>query len=113
MKLSIALRQSYQRKATHPIEGYTFPMIASDFGVEIPDIPSQQLTAIINGSPAYAYYSIEPRAWADFSPDEKRLLFDSDKWEPVDPKPAMLVIAEAMIDWTEDDPSPEDEKIVE
>jgi hypothetical protein len=33
-------------------------------------------------------------------PDVRRVLLRSEKWRPIDPKPAMLILAEAACDWS-------------
>ena len=49
-------------------------------------------------------------------PEMRELLLKSEHWEPIDPKPVMLIVAEAACDWsvheTDDDSDqilPEDE----
>jgi hypothetical protein len=79
MKLHDALKFSYQRKAV--LTGSPSPPItASDFGIDSMGQVSM--------------------AWNEIPTDVRRFLFDNEDWTPVDPKPAMLIIAEAACDWT-------------
>lgn len=98
MKLSDALKFSWDRVAEHPSEE-GFPLQASDFGVTI-------LT------PTKGFFNFVPitKSWADMDLDLRRELLHSTQWEPVDPKPAMLVLAEAYaLDWSNDPEQPSDE----
>lgn len=89
MKLSDALRFSYERKAEHPTKSGP-PIIASDFGIEC-YVPRP-------GSPSIHDEVVE--SWAGMSPGVRKLLLHSEKWRPIDPKPAMLILAEAACDWS-------------
>ena len=96
MKLSDALKFSWDRLAEHPFED-GFPLTASDFGITI-------LT------PTKGFFNFEPltKAWCDLELTLRRELLQSNQWQPVNQKPAMLVLAEAYAcDWS--DPDPEDE----
>ena len=104
MKLSDALKFSWDRLAEHPSdEG--FPIGASDFGI----------TILV---PTKGFFRFNPitKSWADLDIAMRRELLQSDRWEPVNSKPAMLVLAEAYaLDWSdpepdEDDIQPQDEE---
>ena len=40
------------------------------------------------------------QSWSEMEPAMRRRLLLGEKWEPIDPKPAMLIIAEAASDWS-------------
>lgn len=84
-------------KGTNP----RIPLIASDFGLQGTG------TEWVNGQRVTATLDM---AWAEMDIKTRRFLFDSQDWEPVDPKPAMLILAEASCDWSIHEASLEDEK---
>lgn len=101
MKLSDALKFSWERVAQHPTD-QGFPIEGTDFGVTL-------LQPAKNG-----FLRFEPltRSWADLDLETSRKLLRSEQWEPVDPKPAMLILAEAYaFDWS--DPEPPSDKDAE
>ena len=89
MKLSDALRFSYKREAWHRTEE-GFKLFASDYG----------LTMHEEATPGARIYVDVMKPWLDVPPEQRRTLMRSEGWEPVDPKPIMLVIAEAACDWS-------------
>jgi hypothetical protein len=89
VKLSDALKFSYERKAWHPTEE-GFRLHASDYG----------LTMHEEAEPGSCIYIDVMKPWVDVIPEQQRVLLRSEGWEPVDPKPVMLVIAEAACDWS-------------
>jgi hypothetical protein len=98
VKLSDALKFSWDRLAEHP-SPKGFPLQASDFGITIM-------------TPTKGFFQFEPitKSWADLNLDLRRELLQSTRWEPVDPKPAMLVLAEAYaLDWSDDSEQPSDD----
>jgi len=105
VKLSDALKFSYQRKALHPTSDGT-PIIGSDFGIE--RTTPAGLIQILGLGPCRATDCIL-ESWADMLPDTRRLFMRSESWEPVDPKPAMLILAEASCDWSIHEASSKDE----
>lgn len=98
MKLSDALRFSWDRLAEHPSsEG--FPIEASDFGI-----------TMLKPSKGFCNFVPVTKSWTDMDLETRHKLLRSEQWEPVDPKPAMLVLAEAYaLDWSDPEPPDEDE----
>jgi len=98
MKLSDALRFSYERKAwCRTEEG--FRLLASDYG----------LTMHEEVTPGARIYVDVMTPWIDVSLNQRRALMRSEGWEPVEPKPIMLVIAEAACDWSIHESSDDEE----
>jgi len=95
VKLSDALKFSYERKAQHPTKSGPL-IVASDFGIEC-EIPRP-------GSPHILDSIVE--SWTDMMPKVRRALIRSENWQPIDPKPAMLILAEAACDWSIHERSP-------
>ncbi len=90
MKLSDALVFSRERLATHAadLKIVELAITANDFGIEIVRVNSK------------GYHDSVTEAWSEMDPEMRQLLMKSEHWEPVDPKPVMLIIAEAACDWT-------------
>jgi len=105
MKLSDALKFSWDRLAEHPgevdedgLEG--FPIVASDVGI----------TVLV---PSKGFFQFKPltKVWLDLDLTFRHRLLQSDQWQSVNQKPAMMVLAEAYAcDWSDPDPS-EDESL--
>ena len=102
MKLSDALRFSRERKAWHEAEEGS-PVFATDYGIEREQI---SITTIkVNGPPLLgAQHDWIYESWSEMKPELRKLLMNSQGWHPVDPKPIMLILAEAASDWTNEDP---------
>lgn len=86
MKLSDALKFSYQRKALHPtkigsVDGPS--ILASDFGIEF-------------GSGQICFTT----AWTELEPEIRKSFMISEGWTPLEPKPAMVILAESIDDWS-------------
>jgi len=64
------------------------PFTATDYGVEAQIFISPMVTHTVSS------------AWSSMDPASRRHFLSSENWEPVDPKPAMLIIAEAASDWS-------------
>lgn len=89
MKLWEALKFSNERKAEHAVMDSNFPLIATDGGVE--------RTAPRGGSSCVVDCVLE--TWANMEPKARKLLMNSEGWEPVNPKPPLIIIAEAANHW--------------
>jgi hypothetical protein len=94
MKLSEALKASRTGKATALLDedGERTILQAEDGGV----------TFVRNDKQGYDYAKC---SWADLLPEARRLIAAAD-WAPVEPKNALIQLAEVLTDWTEDDPEP-------
>lgn len=106
MKLSDALRFSRERKAVHAVdEG--LPIVATDYGIERSD-PAGTLQ--IPGLGLCRIAESISESWSQMDPESRKILLRSNGWEPIDPKPVMMVIAEAAADWSiyESDVDPDD-----
>ena len=61
---------------------------------------------------AYGHVDTASESWSGMPHEMRQLLLKSEHWEPVDPKPDMLILAEAASDWliheTDDDSEPEE-----
>ena len=91
MKLSEALKFSWDRKAVHPTDSGLI-LEGTDYGITI-DPPNAIAAQLLQCEPV-------TKSWADVEPLLRDKLLKSEQWEPVDPKPAMLVLAEAYaLDW--------------
>lgn len=99
MKLSDALKFSRERKAIILVslaENEEFgipaldhvPFTGTDYGIEARIHVGPMLTHTI------------AKAWNEMDPVTRQHLLTSEGWEPLDPKPAMVIIAEAACDWT-------------
>jgi hypothetical protein len=97
VKLSDALKFSRERKAylIGSIEGSedhpnldNVPIVANDFGIEI---------EVALG--AMQCFTAQ-KTWSEMEPGDRRTLLASEDWEPIDPKPVMVIIAEATVDWS-------------
>lgn len=88
MKLSDALKFSHDRRAQHPTRD-GFPIEADDVGIrcEISDVHSSRTQWVAE-------------AWTEMHHEVRKLLLASEKWEPLDPKPIMLILAESTCDWS-------------
>lgn len=99
MRLSDALRHSRERKAV------MMAAIAEDEELEIPDLDNVPVIASDYGIEIQFYVTpmhhvTVNKAWSEMSPGDRHSLLSSEEWEPIDPKPAMLIIAEAACDWS-------------
>ena len=107
VKLSDALKFSRKRQARHASvhseDEIPASILANDFGVEV---------VTLN---AYGGYDTSAVTWSSMTDLNMRgLLLNSKRWEPVDPKPVMLIIAEAACDWSiHEQDEDEDEEIEE
>lgn len=75
------------------------PITASDFGV----------TVLV---PTKGFFNFAPdtKSWTDLDLTLRRELLQSNRWEPLNPKPAMMVLAEAYAcDWSDPEPEVEPE----
>lgn len=97
MRIAEALRFSRARRAQHPGDD-GFPITGTDFGIERLNL--RQLIRVAVASIRNVEIDGDTVAWSEMPPELRRRLLRSDEWEPIDPKPAMLVVAEAASDWT-------------
>lgn len=93
MRLSDALRFSRVRQALHPSDDGVF-IVGTDFGVIECSNPS-----LFGG-----FGTVDEMPWTEMAPGIRRLLLDSESWEPIDQKPDMVIVAEASSDWTNENP---------
>lgn len=98
MRLSDALRFSRTRQAEHPGEDSGLPITGSDYGISCLNIKQLIWLALTSKDPADIDGDTIP--WSEMQPAARKKLLKSELWEPIDPKPCMLILAEAAADWT-------------
>jgi hypothetical protein len=98
MLLSEALRFSSKRQAEHPGFDGGMPITGSDYGISCLDIKHLIWAALTNRDPSEIDGATIP--WSEMAPEARRKLLKSELWEPIEPKPCMLILAEAANDWT-------------
>jgi hypothetical protein len=105
MRLSEALRFSTKRQAEHPGIDGGLPITGSDYGISCMSIEQIIRVALTSKNPMDLDGETIP--WSEMQPLVRKQLLQSELWEPIEPKPCMLIIAEAASDWTSL-PEPED-----
>lgn len=98
MRLSEALRFSTKRQAEHPGIGGGIPITGSDYGISC--LSFKQIIWAALTSKDLMDLDGETIPWSEMQPLARKNLLQSELWEPIEPKPCMLIIAEAASDWT-------------
>jgi len=92
VKLWEALKFSNERKAQlHTDDG--FPIIATDAGIE----------SFVPRSDGSCVTDCVMETWSNMEPKVRKALMSCERWEPVDPKPPLVVLAEAANHWDHED----------